>query len=187
MSSKPSQASVVIRPATAADVPALCDLGARTFTETFSGMQYYTDEICAGYTGKAFTPDVIGAELRDPSVIAFVVEVDGTPAGYMKLLEREPPACLEGRHALNLQRIYFLKEYKGRGLGTRLLAEAHAVARRLGYDWLWLTVWEFNTGAWGFYEKHGFRRYGEYEWAFEADGKRYADIDWVMATEVKPQ
>lgn len=48
-------------------------------------------------------------------------------------------------------------EWRGRGIGTRLLAEAEADCRRHGLDKLSLVVFEQNAGAKRLYERAGFR------------------------------
>lgn len=48
-------------------------------------------------------------------------------------------------------------EWRGRGIGTRLLKEAEADSRRHGLDRLSLVVFEQNVGAKRLYERAGFR------------------------------
>ncbi len=48
-------------------------------------------------------------------------------------------------------------EWRGRGIGTRLLAEAEADCRRHGLDRLSLVVFDQNAGAKRLYERAGFR------------------------------
>ena len=158
----------------------LAEIGAKTFAETFVGMQYYTQKIVDGYTSQAFAHAVVQSELTDSLNHFRLLRVEDEWAGYAKLIEGNSPAVLAGRHAINLQRIYILKAFQRRGLGDVLLNESFAIGRQLGYQHLWLTVWEFNKPALTFYRKHGFTQEGDYEWAFEHEGKRYVDIDWVF-------
>ena len=52
-------------------------------------------------------------------------------------------------------------EYRGQGLGSRLLAEAEAIARARGYIGVWLDTFEFQARP--FYEKLGYQVFGELE------------------------
>ena len=57
-------------------------------------------------------------------------------------------------------------EYRGQGLGSRLLAEAEAIARTRGYIGVWLDTFEFQARP--FYEKLGYTVFGELEGAENA-------------------
>jgi len=59
-------------------------------------------------------------------------------------------------------------EYRGRGLGTKLLAEAEAIAKARGYAGVWLDTFEFQARP--FYEKLGYTLFGE----LEGDGNAIA-------------
>ncbi len=175
----------IVRP-TRDDAATLARLGAETFAETFVGMQYYTQEICDQYASQTFTPALLLPAIEDPKTRWWLVRVDGEPAGYAKLYEREPAECIKHEDAIYLERIYFLKKFTKRGLGKRVLAEVFQEAKARGYPWLWLSVWEYNVNAVEFYRKLGFTRAGEWEWKFtdETTGTKYVDIDWVMQIRV---
>lgn len=53
------------------------------------------------------------------------------------------------------------EQYRGQGLGRRLMTEAEKVARDRGYIGLWLDTFEFQARP--FYEKLGFEVFGELE------------------------
>src|SRR5918999_539170 len=50
--------------------------------------------------------------------------------------------------------------WRGRGVGTALLAEAIARARKAGAHKIALQVWPHNRAAIALYERHGFQREG---------------------------
>ena len=53
------------------------------------------------------------------------------------------------------------KQYRGMGLGTRLLQEVETIARDRGYIGVWLDTFEFQARP--FYEKMGYSVFGELE------------------------
>ncbi|MBB5538519.1 GNAT family N-acetyltransferase [Rhizobium giardinii] len=52
-------------------------------------------------------------------------------------------------------------EYRGQGLGSRLIQEAETLARARGYIGVWLDTFEFQARP--FYEKLGYQVFGELE------------------------
>ncbi|MCY1744562.1 GNAT family N-acetyltransferase [Ensifer sp. SL37] len=53
------------------------------------------------------------------------------------------------------------EQYRGQGLGRRLIEQAETIARQRGYVGLWLDTFEFQARP--FYEKLGFEVFGELE------------------------
>jgi GNAT superfamily N-acetyltransferase len=53
------------------------------------------------------------------------------------------------------------EEYRGQGLGSRLIGEAETIARARGYLGVWLDTFEFQARP--FYEKLGYKVFGELE------------------------
>jgi ribosomal protein S18 acetylase RimI-like enzyme len=80
-----------------------------------------------------------------PNEEVWVVEVDGSPVGFVSLGSRDGDDYL--------QHIYVAPAYQGRGLGTELIERAKE-RRPRGFR-LW--VFQRNDGARHFYENHGLR------------------------------
>ena len=169
---------------TAAHIPILSELGRQTFSETFVGKSYYTPELIDDYSRVAFAHDKLAAEIVDPKIQFFLVEVDGEFGGYIKITEREPIACVLHLNAIYLDRFYLTKPFHRRGLGEKMLTKVFEVARARRYDAVWLSVWENNDPALNFYRKHGFVRAGEWDWPFESLGKKYIDLDYIFTVKV---
>lgn len=53
------------------------------------------------------------------------------------------------------------EDYRGTGLGTRLIQEAEEIARGRGYAGVWLSTYDFQARP--FYEKMGYKLFGELE------------------------
>lgn len=84
---------------------------------------------------------------------------DGPDTKYIVLLDGDFPVAtcrlygLDGARVM-LGRVVVLPEYRDRGLGRRVVAEAEQWARELGYR---TAVLESRDVAVGFYEKQGYR------------------------------
>lgn len=170
-----------LRTARPEDAALLAELGERTFRETFA--KDNTPEDMAGYLSRSFSPEIQTAELARPGSLFLILEIDGTPAGYVHLQDGAADACLaesaqwSGLHAMELIRIYLLQAWTGRRLGDVLMQASIAEAQRQGVEALWLGVWERNPRAIAFYRRWGFEKIGEHEFLLGTD----LQTDHVMA------
>jgi ribosomal protein S18 acetylase RimI-like enzyme len=130
-----------IRPVTDRDLPALLRLE-------------------EGFPGDRMSLRQFHSHLRSPRATLRVIE-DGGPAGYCLLLRHAQ------RPAWRLYSIVVDSAWRGRGLGSRLLQDAIALARAAGAPALTLEVRKDNTAALALYRAHGFTqtaiRLGYYE------------------------
>ena len=81
-----------------------------------------------------------------------------------------------GGKAIELERLYAVQHYIGRQVGKKLMEECVDRAVKMGYQTIWLGVWEKNIRAIKFYEKNGFRKFGEHVFMLGND----AQNDWLM-------
>ena len=58
--------------------------------------------------------------------------------------------------------------------------ECIAIAKAKNRDYIWLGVWERNFKAIKFYERFGFKKFGEHEFVLGDD----VQTDWLMALEL---
>lgn len=97
-------------------------------------------------------------------------------AGYVKLRDGKLPKELTGQHALEIARLYVVKEFIGSGIGGALMKASLQNAKAAGKQWIWLGVWERNQRAIDFYERWGFEKFGECDFLLGDDWQR----DWLM-------
>jgi GNAT superfamily N-acetyltransferase len=138
------------------DVALLQTIGRKTFDDTFGNTCTLAD--MRGVLERYFNTSQCESELQDPQDNFFFQEEAGVVKGYMRintiygcsLEDLKPYKCIE------LVRLYVLKEYHGAGVAKELMNFAIAFAKENGYERMYLSVWEYNFRARGFYEKHGF-------------------------------
>jgi len=129
-------------------------IGRQTFFETFAdgnsveNMQKYLEE--------GFTIDKLTAELTNPNSEFYFVKLDNRVIGYLKINFGQAQTELNDSKALEIERIYVLKEFHGRKVGQNLYNKALDIAKKTNADYLWLGVWEENPRAISFYKKNGF-------------------------------
>ena len=157
-----------IRKADPDDLNQLVQLSRQTFIEAF-GAQNKPENI-KSYMDMAFSEPQLLDELLDPDATFFLVfavsEEEEGPVGYAKLRSSKKQAALEGYRAMEIQRIYVLERLKGWKVGKLLMQTCLDTARQLGFEVVWLGVWEHNPSAIAFYRRWGFEQFGAYIFPF---------------------
>lgn len=99
-------------------------------------------------------------DLDDRSVRWQIAAAGDQIIGYAKLSPLRAPAPAPQPGALELQQIYVLTPWHGRGVAERLMHWALANARAEGAPEIYLTVFDHNARAKRFYSRHGFIEVG---------------------------
>ncbi len=89
---------------------------------------------------------------QKPNAVYFVVEENDKiigGAGVAKLDNFEGNVC-------ELQKMYFLPEARGRGVGSQMMEFCLAKARELGFEKIYLETMEYMTHAQKLYKQSGF-------------------------------
>lgn len=170
---------IQIRRGGPADAPALSELAARIFRETFES--FSTPEDLAAFLASAYGVRQQTEQLRNQDIITFLAEGSAGLVAYAQVRRTPPPECVTGEAPVELLRLYVDRPYQGRGLAQRLMDAVHIAARKLGGRTLWLGVWEHNERAKAFYSKCGFRDVGEHDFWLGSDRQ----TDRIMVTEVR--
>jgi ribosomal protein S18 acetylase RimI-like enzyme len=162
--------TLYIRRARIEDADLLAELGAQTFAETFG--EDNTPEDMAAYLAGSFSLQKLTEELTDPLSLFFIAEVEGHAAGYAKIHAGEAVQGVEGQKPIELVRLYVYRKWLGRGVGQALMRRCVNEARELGFQTIWLGVWERNSRALAFYRKWDFREVGEHIFQLGSDPQR---------------
>lgn len=169
-------ASVAIRLATLSDAIALTDLSIETFYDTFSDSTSAED--MTAYLAAAFSVAQLQAELSDPRSTFWLAEAGDRLVGYAKLRQkRSVPDAIDGHSPLELQRLYVRRNCLRQGVGSALMQACLDAAKSASHQTLWLGVWERNDRAQAFYQRWGFERVGQQEFAMGVE----VQTDWLMA------
>lgn len=155
-----SPPSFRVRPAIAADAPALAALSIQVWLATYATEG--VSDLLARYVLEQFTPAAFTGWMDDAGTGLIVAEADGHLLGYARLgFDAPQPPPLSSVAGTELCTLYVQEPFTRSGVGSALLDEACATAReRTGSDAMWLTVNARNERACGFYRKHGFVRRG---------------------------
>lgn len=154
------ESAIKIRRALPEDAALISHLSTITFADTFTGT--CTEDDMKYFIENTFSIKRVLPELKDENDFYFIAYYNDVAAGYIRLKEdyTDYPA-IKKYNAIELKRIYVLKEYQSQKIGTALMQFAVNFAVENNYEALWLGVWEHNEKAKTFYKKWGFMDTGE--------------------------
>lgn len=143
-----------IRPASVEDVTTLARLGRETGKAYFS--EIWTPAALEAFIERDFSVGVLQSHIEHPDRHCYtLIEFENQPVGFTRINWKRPVPMSDAVGA-ELQKIYFLPGFTGKGLGTRLLKNAMELARSRHDPLIWLDVLSVNPRARKLYEKHGF-------------------------------
>jgi diamine N-acetyltransferase len=139
---------------TLSDISLLQHISGQTFTETFAAGN--TEENLKKYLADNFSIEKLTAELEDSNAEFYFAKLYKKIIGYIKLNSGPSQTEIKDDNAVEIERIYVIKEFYGKNVGQILYKKAIEVARVKNADYIWLGVWEENSRAIQFYKKNGF-------------------------------
>lgn len=146
--------NIKIKKATIKDLNQLQKISRQTFFETFASGN--TEENMNRYLDEGFSVAKLTTELNDKNAEFYFARLDSNVIGYLKLNFGQSQTELQDDKAVEIERIYVLREFHGKNVGQLLYDKALNVARQKNADFVWLGVWEQNPRAINFYKKNGF-------------------------------
>ncbi|NEW79112.1 MAG: GNAT family N-acetyltransferase [Gelidibacter sp.] len=149
-----------IRKATHKDAELLLNIGRQTFFEKFT--ENNSEENMLKYAAEAYTSEKILSELNNPNSQFYLAKLNNKAVGYLKINFGDAQIELQDPQALELERIYVLKEFQGRKIGQMLFNKTIELAKKAAVNYVWLGVWEENLRAIKFYEKNGLKAFSKH-------------------------
>lgn len=169
---------IKIQLATPEDADLIAELSRTTFYDSFAAQN--TKEDMDKFMNEQFTSDNLKAEVTELRNTFFLAYADAAVAGYLKMREGTKPSQLNRIEAIEIARIYAVKDFVGKGIGSALMEKAIETAKEKFKTVIWLGVWGFNQQAIDFYTKWGFKKFGEHNFRLGND----IQIDWLMKKEL---
>lgn len=142
------------------DLHDLQEISRTTFKETFE--MHNSAEDLNKYLHEQLSIDKLSKEIQNPESAFYFGERNNEAAGYLKLNWGSAQTELTDPLAFEIERIYVLKPYLGKGMGAFLMDAALEIAYKMKPVYIWLGVWEKNEKAIRFYEKYGFKVFGSH-------------------------
>ena len=164
--------NIDIKRVTLSDIDQLQKISRQTFSETFSAGN--TEENMKRYLEEGFSIEKLTAELNNKNSEFYFATIDNKVIGYLKLNFGPSQTELKDDNALEIERIYVLKDFHGKRVGQLLYGQAMLIARQMNADYVWLGVWEENPRAINFYKKNGFVEFDKH--VFKLGNDEQTDI-----------
>ncbi|MEM7572348.1 MAG: GNAT family N-acetyltransferase [Bacteroidota bacterium] len=168
-------AEILIRRANSADAIAISLVARTSFKEAFYQDFQYKDDLLA-YQERTFRVAKIRSSLAKPHNYFWLALVDELPVAYAKLKFPSPTTFSNRAPLAQLQKIYVLEDFLGQGIGRLLQDEVIKKAQQLTAQGLWLSVYQGNTQAVGFYEHYGLQKLATHQFKIGRVDFKF----WVM-------
>lgn len=164
-----------IRKADVSDAKGLSLLAERTFRDAFAAMN--TAEDIELHCQNSYSEAIQAGEISNQNMVTLLAEEDGRLVGFAQLRWGGAPDCVLGRLPGEIQRLYVVSDWHGKGIAQDLMSACLEKLRIRSSDTVWLGVWERNPRAIAFYKKFGFAEVGDHVFPLGSDPQR----DIVMA------
>ena len=147
-------ANVEIKKVNINDIDQLQKIGRQTFYETFSAGN--SEDNMKKYLEEGFSFEKLTNEINDTNSEFYFAVFETNVVGYLKINFGQSQTELQDEKAIEIERIYVLKDFHGKSVGQMLYDKAIQISRQKSADFIWLGVWEENPRAIRFYKKNGF-------------------------------
>ncbi|MFT3744101.1 MAG: GNAT family N-acetyltransferase [Pyrinomonadaceae bacterium] len=142
-----------IREVKVEDAEQLSDVAKRAYLQHF---QHLWEDNGAAYSQRSFNVAELTAQLKDAGNRYSMAFVGTEPVGFLKVRPDNSLPIFNGANAYEIERIYLVREAKGKKIGKAMVRLAVDQAREMGKDLVWLKVMDSNQQTIGFYESCGF-------------------------------
>ena len=119
------------------------------------------------YLDKCFGEQFLTKELADKNVEYYIISAEGKNIGVLKLVLQKPLPDSDIENALYLEKIYFIKEWTGKGAGREVMNFTFERAGELNRQCVWLVAMDTADKAVKAYERAGFTIHSRSQIDFE--------------------
>jgi diamine N-acetyltransferase len=143
------------------DYSTIVNIGKRSVTEAHKDS--CASEILNEFIERTYNDDTIKKDLSDQSNIYHIINYNGQPIGFSKIIFNAAHPDIAWKNIAKLDRIYLLNEFHGIKLGFELLKFNIELSKSNNQSGLWLFTWTGNKRAIDFYMNAGFTIIGSHD------------------------
>lgn len=143
-----------IKKAEPADISELRDIGICSYLPHYShlwkpgGVEWYLHQ--------CFSDEALRKDFSDLNIEYYIIADEVQNVGILKLVLNKPLLDSMVENALYLEKIYFIKEWTGKGAGNKLIQFTFDRARQLNRECVWLMAMDTADKPVAAYQKAGF-------------------------------
>lgn len=152
---------ISINKATIGDYKIIVEIGKVSVEEAHRGSCSAKD--LNEFLEKNYNNEAIKSELSNEGNIYYIINVDGEPAGFSKIIFNSEHPNIQQKNVTKLDRIYLLSKFFNLKLGFELLQFNIDLSKRNNQSGIWLFTWTGNNRAVNFYKKNGFNIIGSHD------------------------
>lgn len=154
-----------VKKAELADLRELQDIGGKSYLPHYThlwktgGVEWYLD--------RCFGDETLQNELADTNIEYYIISSERENIGILKLVLQKPLPDSDVENALYLEKIYFIKEWTGKGVGRELMNFVFERAKELNCDCVWLVAMDTAEKPIAAYKRAGFEIHSRKQLDFE--------------------
>lgn len=167
-----------IQRVTPKELQQLQEISIQTFEETFATSNSKAD--MQKYITQSLSLSKLKNEYDNPLSTFYFVSYETNIVGYLKLNTGHAQNEFKELDGIEIERIYVLNKFHGKGVGQLLLDFSINYASKNKHKFIWLGVWEKNNRALAFYTKNGFEIVGKHTFLLGSDEQ----IDLLMSKQI---
>lgn len=156
-----------LRAATPKDAVTIAALSVQVFLDTYATEGIRPDLALEAFTH--YSAEAFAVRLAESSRRLLVSERNHGLLGFAEIVLSALPAPAGPMVGAELVRLYVQPQAQGLGIGRELMRAAESAASNGGLTCLWLTAWEGNHRARGFYEALGYIDIGATTYTFQGN------------------
>ncbi len=145
---------VKISKAGSADLRELQQIGIDSYLPHYAHL--WKENNADWYLNKCFGDEFLAKEITDANVEYYIISAEEKNIGILKLVLQKTLPDSDIENALYLEKLYFIKEWTGKGVGRELMNFTFERAKELNRDCVWLVAMDTADKPVAAYKRAGF-------------------------------
>ncbi len=147
------------------DLQELRDIGIKSYVPHYA--QMWKPDGLKWYLNRCFSDEFLQKELVDANVEYYIISSAEKNIGILKLVLQKPLPDSDVENALYLEKLYFIQEWTGKGVGRELMNFTFGRAREINRECVWLVAMDTADKPVAAYQRAGFVIYSHERLDFE--------------------